>query len=671
MEPQTHAQQVLIPRKRTITSCSNCYRRKQKCNRRRPCNNCVARKVAHECVYDASNALSSTSIGRNSPSTEEKTETRSVAASGNGDFREQFGYSSISNSNAFMEADGVIPLPYSLLGLADSFSYFRSQRPRKKYWQLVSELPPSDIIDELVSTYISDVHWIYGIIEPQYFYADLQEFRRFTSNTSGSASINSVSATLKCFPAVLFQILATALQYLPRGAKIEQLLGTTSQKLSLRYSSAGVEIIQLLGNQDNCIAAVVHDLIRAAWLKNCGRGAQAWHALSDSTRKAQDLNLHQQGRPLVNPSPQEFWHGEWKKRVWAMVLIWDSNMSILLGRPRLINSMDCDAEPPIDYDIPEDIDSIHPSMAQSFASDRNRPHSSISMNLFVHALSQKINDIRDSGADKRGLRDCNVVQRLHFEILALLDNLPPVLRPDTPDRTWDLQMPAIPRQREKIQTMIHSLLLALHRPHIAKSVQSRQRAQEAALNVLDSQQRFFELMNKNHYAYFGNAFFSIDASIVLSTIISVYPCEDVAVLQRSMLAVQLAMGMLGVIEKQNELATSGIGIMRECYRVIKDKYEEKKAGVFPASSNWEQNEKTSSSSGSLGMTNSSQYFSEVEAELNWENGSSSLADAVQTGQLGRNEFDTPFWIDYRQQVFTDSTFNFADGTDQGDMFGPF
>ncbi|KAH7413241.1 hypothetical protein BKA64DRAFT_660589 [Cadophora sp. MPI-SDFR-AT-0126] len=672
MEAQAQPQQQgLIPRKRTITSCSNCYRRKQKCNRRRPCNNCVARKVAHECVYDASfgNAPPSTSIGRISPSTEEKSH---VVASSNGDVRDQFGYSSVSNSNAFMEADRIFQIPETQKSPVSCWD--PGNAITQKYWQLVSELPPSNIIDELVSIYISDVHWIYGIIEPQYFYADLQEFRRFTSKTSRSASMESMSATLKYFPAVLFQVLATVLQYLPRGCKLEQSLGTTSQRLSLRYSNAGVEIIQLLGNRDNCITAVVHDLIRAAWLKNCGRGAQAWHALSDSVRKAQDLNLHQQERPLADLLPQEFWHREWKRRVWANVFIWDSNMSIILGRPRLINSIDCNAEPPIDYDIPEDINSIHPSMAQSFASDRDRAYSSISMNLFIRALSQKINDIRDSGADKRGLRDYNVVQRLHSETISLSDTLPPVLRPDNPDRSWDLQMSVIPRQRAKIHTMIYSLLLALHRPHIGKSLQSRQRAQESALNVLDSQQRFFEVIDKNHYAYFGNAFFSIDASIVLSTIISVYPCEDLAVLRRSMLAVQLAMGMLGMIEKENELAASGIGIIRSCYQAIKDKYEERKMDSIPVSGDWGETATTSTSHTEAPVTTgSSRYFSELEADLTWENSISSLAGTAEAGhgQLGENEFDTPFWVGYQQQVFADSNFHFGDGVAQGDMFGSF
>ena len=49
-------------------------------------------------------------------------------------------------------------------------------------------------------------------------------------------------------------------------------------------SDAGVEVIQLVGYQRTAMVAVQHDLLRAAWLKNRGRGAEAWHALSNSIR---------------------------------------------------------------------------------------------------------------------------------------------------------------------------------------------------------------------------------------------------------------------------------------------------------------------------------------------------------------------------------------------------
>lgn len=83
---------------------------------------------------------------------------------------------------------------------------------------------------------------------------------------------------------MLFQLLATSLLYLPPGSKIEESLESNPLQLSQKCSDIGVEIIQLLGYQGTTIVAVQHDLLRAAWLKNRGRGAEAWHALSTSVR---------------------------------------------------------------------------------------------------------------------------------------------------------------------------------------------------------------------------------------------------------------------------------------------------------------------------------------------------------------------------------------------------
>lgn len=45
--------------KRAVTSCSECYRRKQKCDRIKPCNFCSARGVPDRCQYRDSSYQSS------------------------------------------------------------------------------------------------------------------------------------------------------------------------------------------------------------------------------------------------------------------------------------------------------------------------------------------------------------------------------------------------------------------------------------------------------------------------------------------------------------------------------------------------------------------------------------------------------------------------------------
>ncbi|KAH8597523.1 hypothetical protein B0O99DRAFT_78067 [Bisporella sp. PMI_857] len=527
----------------------------------------------------------------------------------------------------------------------------------------------------LLPTFLKSNGKLYGIIEPRYFNDTLREWRKFTSGASGSTSIDTISAELRYFPAMLFQLLATSLLYLPSGSKIAESLESNSLQLSQKYSDAGVELVQLLGYQGTAIVAVQHDLLRAAWLKNRGRGTDAWHALSTSVRKAQDLNLHRRGNALSDPSKEEFWYGEWKKRIWITLYMWDSNMSILLGRPRLINAVDCDVEPPIDCDIPENLESVNPSTIQAYVCRNDRIPSSVCMNLFMYLLAQKIHEIRTLGADNRGLKDYTMVQRLHYQILSLLEDLPSAVRAPNPDLSWDLQMPVLPRQREKMYTSVQSLLMALHRPHVAKHMESRQRAQEAALNVLESQQRFFEVINRNHYGYFGNAFFSIDAVIVLSTVVSVYPCKDIGMLHQIVLTIQQAMGRLSLIETQNELAPFGIDIIRSCYQAVKDRYDESKQVNSTVTSGWLSNtESRDAPSEWIDTSHGGLNFSEMGDNLNMDSPIFNAiplnqAGSAQMNQIGRNEFATSYWMDYRHQVFDDATNILDSDISQGSLFG--
>lgn len=376
-----------------------------------------------------------------------------------------------------------------------------------------------------------------------------------------------------------------------------------------------------------------------------------------SIRKAQDLNLHRRDRSLSLSSAGAFWYGEWKKRVWILLYIWDryvhglsslayakyrSNMSIILGRPRLINAMDCDVEPPLDVDIPENLESVSLSAVKEQAFQNDKRPTSVSINLFAYWLSRKVDEVRMAGADKRGVRDYTIVQRFHYEILCLLENLPPALRPQRPDHSLDLQMPFLPLQRDRIYGNVQCLILSLHRPHVAQYLESRERAREAALDVLDSQQRLFELINRNHYAYFGIAFFSINAAIVLSTMVTVYPCDDIALLRRIVFAIQLAISRLCLIEPQNELAQSGIKIVRSCYEIAKEKYDEMIRAGTTGTSSWPLETESR-----IGMGNArNDHYQTLDFDMDF--GSLNSSQAMDEVGIG-------YWMGYRQQVLADAT----------------
>ncbi|KAJ6078830.1 hypothetical protein N7467_008583 [Penicillium canescens] len=305
---------------------------------------------------------------------------------------------------------------------------------------------------------------------------------------------------------------------------------------------------------------------------------------------------------------------------------------------------------------------MHLSTAQAYSSHDSRVPSSVCLNLLMYELSQKIHEIRTLRADKPGLQDYTIIQRLHSEILSLVKELPSTIRTPNPDTSWDLQFPIIPRLREKIFTAAYSLLMALHRPHIAKHMQSRETVLKAGLAILESQQRFFEAITQFHYAYFGNAFFSIDAVIVLSTVVSSFPSKDVDLLQQIVLATQQAIGRLCLIETENEMARAGIKIARSSHQTVKDAYNRSKL-LNPVATSTSITHEYQGLEDETFQPSHQITFPELGDKFDtgfpiYHNAVANEADFNESmmlmNQTGATEFDTSYWMGYRQQVVNDA-----------------
>lgn len=148
---------------------------------------------------------------------------------------------------------------------------------------LSSHLPPKHIIDELLGTFFSDVNWHYFIVEKFYF-NDLLS-RWYNTETSQLTYLSSYefSQELKYFPCLLFQIVALSLQFLPPGAAVWDFF-KEEKNLSQKYSDMGMKLLEVLGGQGIALTAVQTSLLRASWLKNLGRGIEAWRSLGNAIR---------------------------------------------------------------------------------------------------------------------------------------------------------------------------------------------------------------------------------------------------------------------------------------------------------------------------------------------------------------------------------------------------
>ncbi|KAE8450529.1 hypothetical protein EG329_006260 [Mollisiaceae sp. DMI_Dod_QoI] len=574
-------------RRRVVTTCSECHRRKQKCDRRKPCNICLARSVPDRCSYsDVGPRQTETSEA----SSDENVRTVDTQVQNDGsvsppsraiDIAEQIGYSPLKGSNAFIE------LQYQLfkdettggLGLASTAEgTVKPEEWENRFWKVVGGLPSKPIIENLLDIFSSELNWYNAFFERYYLQQLYKSWQELVTGFAVSKQplLKNVSRDVLYFPALVFQVCAVALHFMPPDSPALKLLSVNEigrrYHLSEKYSDQGMEIMDTLGRHRPTITAVQHDLIRALWLKDCGRGTESWHALSNSIRQAQELNMHRQARVdqggTVPETLSRLWYDEYRRRLWVILFVWDSHMSSMLGRPRMINVNDCDIQIPIDCNFADDPSVVVPTAIRT--GGENETPSIFSGHLFRYSIANLIHEVKASGANRRNPKDYNAIQSLHEKAVALMDGLPAFLRFQNPDTSWDTRFTWIPRQREQALNAGTSFLLALHRPHIHTSPKSRKAAIQAAITILDSQQRTFETTKPYQYKFFGLAFFTIDAGFFLSSTTIMYPSTDREFSRKVDVCLQQGIKRLELLENHNAIAGSSLKLLRHCYQLLQE-----------------------------------------------------------------------------------------------------
>lgn len=155
-------------RRRLIISCTECHRRKQKCDRSLPCANCVSRNKQDSCRYESgppsAKAVQSAQHGEG------------LASSGNHDSGTgagisakltNFGYSSTGASSTLgflSKIDGTNAEESSLsrmaMGRESSGEQFGM---RERYKSLIRQLPARSYTEKLVDIYFKDFNWQYNV----------------------------------------------------------------------------------------------------------------------------------------------------------------------------------------------------------------------------------------------------------------------------------------------------------------------------------------------------------------------------------------------------------------------------------------------------------------------------------------------------------------------------
>jgi hypothetical protein len=143
-------------------------------------------------------------------------------------------------------------------------------------------------MDKLVKVYFSEANWWFLVLEPHFFEKAHTAWISATEAATQERDTKYPSRDIQYFPALLFQVLALALQFLSPDSNVDRSLKLQSHSdcdaLSRKYSTVGLQIMALLGRHNPTLNGVQHDILRAIWLKNCSRGTESWHCVGTAIR---------------------------------------------------------------------------------------------------------------------------------------------------------------------------------------------------------------------------------------------------------------------------------------------------------------------------------------------------------------------------------------------------
>ncbi|KAH9898676.1 Orotidine 5'-phosphate decarboxylase [Xylariomycetidae sp. FL2044] len=570
--------------RRIVISCTECHRRKQKCDRKLPCTNCQSRNKESACRYETGTPIAKDDT-RNR--TGGRASTRSPAG---GDSPHEnggaiikpadFGYTHNGTSTLGMlrrieGADGGgggrlpgMPGDQAADG-GDSFGM------RERYKNLIRQLPARTFVEHLVDIYFAEVNWQYfGVDEPTL--RDLMaQWYRLPFNVLSASGPQGLDPMLRALPALLFQMMATSLLYLPATAEgtFESLKYTSNMSfddLAFDYSESGVAVLSLLGKRQMSIVTVLAGFVRAAFLKYTGMVTESWHQIGTCIRDAQEIGLH---RDQMDPQPmpddsteaalEKIWTGQTRRRTWMLLLGWDLHTGAVLGRPTSVDYRLMSRSPPIDAVIPKN-HKTSPLLPRSEAD----PPTPLTRAIWAWEMLRPLREILDLEKEGPFPKDFSRVEKIHRELLDLKARTPGPFRLENPDTQFD-DLPEcwwLPLARPTLPQILSFNVMALHRPvYVFTRPASREVAVQASLEMLEAQRLYFEILTPEQHKTFALFFGTFDAIVMMASIYILFPREQPDLLPRCHQHFSWAIERFEKMAERNRLARAALGVLHAIY----------------------------------------------------------------------------------------------------------
>ncbi|KAM0419364.1 hypothetical protein ACHAPD_002923 [Fusarium lateritium] len=461
---------------------------------------------------------------------------------------------------------------------------------REKYKAIIRQLPARDYIDKLVEMYLHSFNWQYYVIDPDIFYTQLQEWNSLPFSVLSDIGPRGLNPELQAFPAVVFQIIATALLLLPERSdptfdSLKFAGGMSFEDLAIEYSESGQEVVDLLGKKHLSLATVQAQFLRASFHKFTAKVTDAWHTISVAIRDAQDLGMHRDSLDpkAADSSVESILENQWliqrRRRIYLLLAIWDLNCAMILGRPGTVDWNQTLPTPPVDAPIPQNRNKT--PVVPRGEDDHPTP---ITRLLWNYQLCKPLRAIQNLEVRGSYPLDSEEIDQIHQSIQDLDKTIPSSFRMDNPDTRWDHLPEAhwYTANRYYFASLHGFSKMALHRPFIFNRAESRAEAIHASLKTLEIQKMTFEGLAPDSWRNFMLFFASFDAIVLLASVYILFPREHAEYTDKTIEHFKWTIERFSAIQERNPLAKSAQGVLRAIVARFKRAISKARDGSVPS-----------------------------------------------------------------------------------------
>ncbi|KAL7812996.1 fungal-specific transcription factor domain-containing protein [Trichoderma gracile] len=458
-------------RGRKPTSCTQCHLRKQKCDRKQPCNRCLQRGVAHLCgdsttgngVHVAKASETPQSVAASHQPYASSPRSRRVlqppmsprlgSLFANRGSRAFYGSSYFGHQVAarILSEEGQ-DLPSGISRGRDTLQSFRDESSSfAQVWDLLGLLPrQKSTVDRLVDIFLAEVNW----------------------SLDATVRIDDLANVDLRWLGLLFIILAFGV-LLDTPPRLTLDVQREREEASLRFYWAARRAIVIApsfyGESTDIVRA---GLLVTRYLLHTRRVSESWLTIGFASRMGQAQGMHVDG---------ERWRmsrkaTEQRRRLWSHIYAIDRMISLALGRPYAINDEFClthEAENVWLDDMTEE------EAACVAPQPLSMPTPSV-LSFLLYRLAKVIGKIQEKcfGLERASYE---AVLQLDADLVLWSEQLPPYFRLDNPDIAGDEALPYIPYHRLYLHTSFHFARIILHRPFLLReSITDRFRSSHEA-----------------------------------------------------------------------------------------------------------------------------------------------------------------------------------------------